>query len=50
MLDYRFHYAVMAAEDRQRQVRQPVITNHRGPRRIFRLVSGRPAGRDGGRQ
>ena len=50
MLDYRYHYAVMTAEDRHRQIRQPVITNQRGARRIFRLAGTRPAGRDGGRQ
>lgn len=38
MLDYRLHYAVMAAEDRLRPVRQPVITPHRGVRRVFRLA------------
>jgi hypothetical protein len=41
MLDYRLHYAVMAAEDRLRPARSPVMTPHRGARRVFRLGSGR---------
>jgi hypothetical protein len=45
MLDYRMHYAVMQAEDRLRPARQPVLTPNRGPRRVFRLGSGRPVGR-----
>jgi hypothetical protein len=41
MLDYRLHYAVMAAEDRLRPARPSVITPHRGARRVFRLAGGR---------
>ena len=36
MLEYRFHYAVMAAEDRRRPVRHDAISK-RGSRRIFKL-------------
>lgn len=37
MLDYRMHYAVMAAEDHLRPARRAAITPLRGPRRVFRI-------------
>lgn len=45
MLDYRMHYAVMQTEDRLRPARQPELTPSRGARRVFRLDTGRAAGR-----
>ncbi len=50
MLDYRLHYAVMAAEDRLRPTRQAVITPHRGMRRVFRLAGGRDDARSAARR
>jgi hypothetical protein len=50
MLDYRYHYAVMATEDRLRATRSPVITPRQGARRIFRLGSGRTDSRDAARR
>lgn len=47
MLDYRMHYAVMATQDRLRQHRSTPITPAKGPRRVFRLVTGRHTSRDG---
>jgi hypothetical protein len=44
MLDYRLHYAIMAAEDRLRPHRSNVLTPHRGARRVFRLI-GQPSPR-----
>lgn len=47
MLDYRFHYAILATEDRvnSRQRRAPSRT----ARRVFRLAGVRSALRDGER-
>jgi hypothetical protein len=50
MLDYRLHYAVMAAEDRLRPARPHVITPNRGVRRILRLSGNREDGRQAGRR
>ena len=37
MLDYRLHYAVMAAEDRLRPNRSQRSVQNRGVRRVFRI-------------
>jgi hypothetical protein len=50
MLDYRFHYAVLAAEDRTRPTREQNAIQNRGVRRVFRISDTRPAGRDAGRR
>jgi len=50
MLDYRLHYAILAAEDRVRPNRDKLATQNRGVRRIFRIADPRPAGRDAGRR
>ncbi|HEX6138958.1 MAG TPA: hypothetical protein VF013_00665 [Candidatus Limnocylindria bacterium] len=42
MLDYRLHYAVMAAEDRNRPSREQLIAQNRGVRRVFRIEGDRP--------
>ena len=50
MLDYRLHYAVMAAEDRLRPTRPAVMTPNRGVRRVFRLGGGRDDARHAARR
>lgn len=45
MLDYRLHYAVMAAEDRLHPSRPDAIRPKGLARRLFRVGSGRPAPR-----
>jgi hypothetical protein len=50
MLDYRLHYAILAAEDRTRPSRLGSVTQHRGLRRIFRVSNDRPASREAGRR
>lgn len=42
MLDYRFHFAQLVAEDRLRQRRQQVPQPVRAARRIFRLGQATP--------
>lgn len=44
MFDYRYHYAVLATEDRVRTHQQR--TPSRGPKRVYRLGNERPAARD----
>ena len=41
MLDYRLHYAQMAAEDRLREVRNHAVAT-RGTKRVFQLSGRRP--------
>jgi hypothetical protein len=48
MLDYRFHYAIMQAEDRLRAARRPELTLDRGIRRVYRLSAERAEGRKAG--
>ncbi len=50
MLDYRLHYAIMAAEDRLRPARPSVMTPHRGVKRVFRLGGGREEARSTARR
>jgi hypothetical protein len=50
MLDYRIHYAVLAAEDRVRSTRGRTATEIRGVRRIFRLGDPKLLNRDAGRR
>jgi hypothetical protein len=50
MLDYRLHYAVMAAEDRLRPTRPHVMTPNRGVRRILRLAGTREDARQAARR
>ncbi|MGH2455859.1 MAG: hypothetical protein ACRDHD_06340 [Candidatus Limnocylindria bacterium] len=50
MLDYRLHYAILAAEDRVRPTRDQAASQNRGVRRVFRVASQRPSGRDAGRR
>jgi hypothetical protein len=50
MLDYRLHYAILAAEDRVRGSRDHVASQNRGVRRIFRVGGSRPAIREIGRR
>jgi hypothetical protein len=50
MLDYRLHYAVLAAEDRVRGSRDHVASQNRGIRRVFRVGDSRPAVREMGRR
>ena len=50
MLDYRLHYAILAAEDRIRGSRDHVASQNRGIRRIFRVGGSRPAIREIGRR
>jgi hypothetical protein len=45
MLDYRLHYAQMAAEDRLRQVRNQTLARQ-GTKRVFQLA-GRRSDRNG---
>ncbi len=45
MLDYRLHYAQMAAEDRLRQARHQAVAA-RGTKRVFQLA-GRRTNRSG---
>ena len=47
MLDYRFHYAVLQAEDRLRD--RQTRSESRGMKRIFRLGNGHTTPRDGQR-
>lgn len=47
MLDYRLHYAILAAEDRVRSRQSQ--NRARSTKRIFRLGAERPAPRDGQR-
>lgn len=50
MLDYRLHYAILAAEDRVRPSRDQAGAQNRGVKRIFRVGRERPVGRDAGRR
>jgi hypothetical protein len=50
MLDYRLHYAIMAAEDRIRPTRDQAWAQNRGVKRVFRIGLDRPAARDAGRR
>ena len=50
MLDYRLHYPNLVQEDRLRGVRDHADVANRGVRRIFRIASSRPAGREMGRR
>jgi hypothetical protein len=50
MLDYRLHYAVMAAEDRLRLNRYQRSVQNRGVRRIFRIGESRQGARGAERQ
>jgi hypothetical protein len=50
MLDYRFHYAIMATEDRVRPSHKQAWAQNRGVRRVYRMGDARPAVRDAGRR
>ena len=50
MLDYRLHYAILAAEDRVRGSRDHVAAQNRGIRRVFRVGGSRPSIREMGRR
>ena len=50
MLDYRLHYPTLVPEERPRGVRDHGQIANRGVRRIFRIASSRPAGREMGRR
>jgi hypothetical protein len=50
MLDYRLHYAILAAEDRLRDSRPHAASQNRGLRRIFRVADGRRQAREAGRR
>jgi hypothetical protein len=50
MLDYRLHYPNLVPEERLRGVRDHAEVANRGVRRIFRIASSRPAGREMGRR
>ncbi|HET6379877.1 MAG TPA: hypothetical protein VFH63_02420 [candidate division Zixibacteria bacterium] len=50
MLDYRLHYAILAADDRTRSQRLDSATQNRGVRRIFRITDERKAARETGRR
>jgi hypothetical protein len=50
MLDYRLHYAILAAEDRVRGTRDHTSSQNRGIRRIFRVGESRQASREMGRR
>jgi hypothetical protein len=50
MLDYRLHYAIMAAEDRNRPTRDQAWAQNRGVKRVFRIGQERPVARDVGRR
>jgi hypothetical protein len=50
MLDYRLHYAILAAEDRVRGTRDHSSSQNRGIRRIFRFGETRQTSREMGRR
>lgn len=50
MLDYRFHYAIMATEDRVRPSHKQAWAQNRGVKRVYRIGDERPAARDAGRR
>jgi hypothetical protein len=50
MLDYKLHYAILAAEDRTRPTQAQAWAQNRGVKRVFRIGQDRPVAREAGRR